>query len=77
VLNKLLAIVMVLLIAAVMAVPAFANPADLTLEWGSVPWLINEFGVNGDVTQFCQSIQPDAQAGWKAQFPNLPSVCGW
>jgi hypothetical protein len=80
VLKKLLAVVVVALTAAVMAVPAFAQSADLTLEWGSDEWLINQFGdENGDVTTFCNTLaqNPDVQAGWVAEFPNLPGLCGW
>ena len=76
-LKKLLVSSAVLLVAALLAVPALANPADLSLEWGSEQWLINEFGVNGDITPFCQSIKPDAQASFAQQYPNLPSLCGW
>lgn len=79
-LKKLLAVVVVALTAAVMAVPAFAQSADLTLEWGSDEWLINQFGdQNGDITTFCDTLaqNPDVQSGWEEQFPNLSSVCGW
>jgi hypothetical protein len=76
-LKKLLVSSAMLLVVALLAVPALANPADLSLEWGSEQWLINEFGVNGDITPFCQSIKPDAQASFAQQYPNLPSLCGW
>ena len=76
-LKKLLVSSAVLLVAALLAVPAFANPADLSVEWGSDQWLINEFGVNGDITPFCQSIKPADQANWAMQYPNLPASCGW
>ena len=65
-LRKLLAVVVVALTAAVMAVPAFAQSADLTLEWGSDEWLINQFGdQNGDITTFCDTLaqNPDVQSG--------------
>ncbi len=79
--KKLLVWVAVLLVAALLAVPAFAQPiaqeADLTLMWGSDEWIINQFGdENGDLTEFCLAASED-QAGWLAQFPNLADLCDW
>jgi hypothetical protein len=76
-LKKLLAWGSVLLIAALLAVPAFADPADLSSEWGSNQWLIDQFGVNGDITSFCQGIKRKDQATWTQEYPNLPALCGW
>ena len=81
-LKKLLAWVLawgvVLLVAALLAVPAFAQVASPTLTWGSDEFLTNEFGgVNGDITPFCQSILPGGQAGWVKMFPNLGGLCSW
>lgn len=79
-LNKLLAMAVVLLMAAVIAVPAFAQTADLSLEWGSEEWLINQFGDEfGDVTAFCETAgqTADTIAGWGAVFPGLYDLCGW
>ena len=79
-LNKLLAMIVVLLIAVVMAVPAFAQTADLRMEFGSDEWLINQFGdESGDVTAFCETAgqTEETKAGWKAVFPNLAGLCGW
>jgi hypothetical protein len=81
-LKKLLAWVLawgvVLLVAALLAVPAFAQVANPMLPFGSDAFLTNEFGdANGDMTPFCQSIQPSAQEGWMKVFPNLSGMCGW
>src|SRR3954447_10809241 len=76
-LKKLLAWGSVLVVAALLAVPAFADPADLSSEWGSDQWLIDQFGVNGDITSFCKSIKRKDQSSWAQQFPNLPGLCGW
>ena len=69
----------VLVVAGLLAAPAFAQTADLTEAWGSDQWLINQFGIKGDITPFCQTVEqkPDAEAGWVAQFPNLADLCGW
>ena len=76
-LKKLTVWATVLLIAALLSVPAFAQTADLSLMWGSDEWLINQFGdENGDLAEFCLSASED-QAGWSAQFPNLIGLCGW
>ena len=78
-LKKLLVWGMVLVVTASLAVPAFAQAtADLNTEWGSDQWLVSQFGVNGDISPFCQTIgeDPDALADWLAQFPNLANVCG-
>jgi len=77
VLKKLMVWASVLVIAALLSVPAFAQTADLSLMWGSDEWLINQFGdENGDLTEFCLAASED-RAGWSAQFPNLVSLCGW
>jgi hypothetical protein len=76
-LKKLLAWGSVLVVAALLAVPAFADPADLSSEWGSDQWLIDQFGANGDITSFCKSIKRKDQTSWRQQFPNLPGLCGW
>ena len=80
-LKKLLAMIAVLTIAAVMAVPAFAQTLpDLSLEWGSEEWLINMFGDEyGDVTLFCETAgeSADSIAAWGGAFPNLYDLCGW
>ena len=80
-LRKLLAMIVVLTIAAAMAVPAFAQTLpDLSLEWGSEEWLINQFGDEyGDVTLFCETAgqSADTIAAWGAAFPNLYDLCGW
>jgi hypothetical protein len=78
VLNKLLAIGVALLVAALLSVPAFAQTANPMLEPGSDEYLINLFGdANGDITPFCQSIQTSTQTVWGAVFQNLPGLCGW
>ena len=79
-LKKLLVWVGVLVVAASLAVPAFAQTtSDLNVKWGSDPWLINQFGINGDISPFCQTIaqDPTELADWLAQFPNLANVCGF
>jgi len=81
-LRKLLAWVLawgvVLLIAALLAVPAFAQVASPTLTWGSDEFLINEFAnLDGDMTPFCKSVLPASQQGWKNLYPNLAGLCGW
>ncbi len=79
-LKKLLVWGMVLVVTASLAVPAFAQTTtDLNTEWGSEKWLINQFGVNGDISQFCQTIgqDPAERAEWLAQFPNLANVCNF
>jgi hypothetical protein len=75
VLKKLLALVAALLVSAVMAVPAFAQSADLTIEWGSADWLTNLFG---GVPGFCDNVgqSPDDQAVWEAMFPGISDWCG-
>ena len=79
--KKLLVWAAVLMVAALLAVPAFAQAtADLTLEWGSDEWLINQFGGGtGDIQPFCDTIaqDPTELAGWEAQFPNLANVCSF
>jgi hypothetical protein len=78
VLKKLLVWAVVLVVTAMLAVPAFAQAAaDLNMEWGSDQWLVSQFGVNGDIGPFCQTIggDPDALADWLAQYPNLANVC--
>lgn len=78
--KKLLYTMAVLLIAAVMAIPAFAQTADLSMEWGGEEWLINQFGdESGDVTAFCETAgqSADTMAGWGAEFPGLYDLCGW
>ena len=68
----------VLLATVLLAVPAFAQVANPTLDWGSNAFLTNEFGdANGDMTPFCQSVQPSAQQGWMKVYSNLGSMCGW
>jgi len=79
VLKKLLVWATMLLIAALLAVPAFAQAtADLSVGWGSDEWLLNQFSVDGDIQPFCETIaqDPTELEGWLAQFPNLASVCG-
>ncbi len=79
VLKRLLAVVVVLLIAAAMAVPAIAQEepiADIN-GWGTPPWLINMFGdETGSLAQFCVDASPSAEA-WAAIFPALIDECGW
>jgi len=80
VLKKLLVWVSVLVVAAVLAVPAFAQTtSDLTEVWGSDQWLMNQFGANGDISGFCETVgqDPEKLAGWLAQFPNLAGLCSW
>ena len=77
-LKKLLILGVVLVVTASLAVPAFAQAmADLNMEWGSDQWLVSQFGVNGDIGPFCQTIgeDPDALADWLSQYPNLANVC--
>ena len=80
-LNKVLYTLAVLLVAAAMAMPAFAaQSADLSMEWGSQDWLINQFGgQSGDVTTFCQTAgkSADTIASWGKEFPGLYDLCGW
>lgn len=79
-LKKLLVWVAVLLVAALLAVPALAQTTDPASVWGSDEWLVNQFGdQNGDITNFCNTVggKPDAKASWEAEFPNLANVCGW
>ena len=76
-LKKLLALSVVLLIVALLAAPAYAQVADPMLEPGSDEYLINLFGVDGDITPFCENIQPGSEAGWMAVYPNLGGLCGW
>ncbi len=79
-LNRVLVLVMVLLISTVVAVPAFAQTADLGLEWGSQEWLIDQYGDEfGDVTAFCETAgqTADTIAGWGATHPELYDLCGW
>lgn len=76
-LKKLAIYVAVLMIAALISIPAFAQTVDLGLEWGSEGWLIGQFGdETGDLTEFCLAAGEDA-AGWTAQFPELAPLCGW
>jgi hypothetical protein len=80
VLNKVLVLVMVVLIAVVVNVPAFAQASDLGLEWGSQEWLIAQYGDEfGDVTTFCETAgqAADTIAGWGATHPGLYKLCGW
>jgi hypothetical protein len=80
VINKVLVLVMVVLIAVVVNVPAFAQAADLGLEWGSQEWLIEQYGDEfGDVTTFCETAgqTADTIAGWGATHPGLYELCGW
>jgi hypothetical protein len=77
-LMKLMGLAVVLLTAALLAVPAFAQArADLSVEWGSDEWLRNQFSVDGDIQPFCETIgqDPAALEGWLAQHPNLVNVC--
>jgi len=77
--KKLMVWVAVLLIAALLAVPASAQTADLNMVWGSGPWLESMFGNNGDLTEFCKTISsdPDTLVNWVSQFPELRSECGF
>jgi hypothetical protein len=80
VLKKLLVWGGVLIVAASLAAPAFAQTTlDLNEKWGSEQWLINQFGVNGDISPFCQTIgqDPTERAKWLTQFPNLAKVCNF
>jgi hypothetical protein len=79
VLKKLLAVVAVLLIAAAMASPAFAQDAttDLGVPYGSEQWVANQFG--SDPT-FCQDIakDPTTQQKWVNMYgAGISSYCGW
>src|SRR5438270_2441851 len=76
-LKKLLVWGSVLLVGALLAVPAFADTADLSKEWGTDDWLISMFGVNGDITPFCEGIKRKDQPTWAQEYPNLPGLCGW
>jgi hypothetical protein len=76
-LKKLLTLSAVLLLVALLAAPAYAQVADPMLESGSDEYLINLFGVDGDITPFCQNIEPGTEAGWMAVYPNLGGLCGW
>ena len=76
-LKKLLALSVVVLVVALLAAPAYAQVANPMLEPGSDEYLINLFGVDGDITPFCENIQPSTEAGWMAVYPNLGSLCGW
>ncbi len=79
-LKKLLVWGGVLIVAASLSVPAFAQTTtDLNVEWGSEKWLTNQFGVNGDISPFCQTISqdPTERAKWVTQFPNLAKVCNF
>jgi hypothetical protein len=76
-LKKLLTLSAVLLLVALLAAPAYAQVADPMLEAGSDEYLINLFGVDGDITPFCQNIESGTEAGWMAVYPNLGGLCGW
>jgi hypothetical protein len=79
-LKKLLVWGSVLIVAALLAVPSFAQTTtDLNTEWGSDKWLVNQFGINGDISPFCQTIgqDPTERAKWLTQFPNLANVCNF
>ena len=76
-LKNLLTLSAVLLLVALLAAPAYAQVADPMLEPGSDEYLINLFGVDGDITPFCQNIEPGTEAGWMAVYPNLGGLCGW
>lgn len=77
--TKLPIWIAMLLVAALVAMPAFAQAnTDFGAVWGSDQWLIDQFGVNGDITPFCNTIsqKPDSKAQWEAEFPNLTDLCG-
>jgi hypothetical protein len=79
VLKKLLALVVVLLIAGTMAVPAFAQTvtADLNVPYGSEQWLANEFGIDPNL---CTTIaqNPSTQQAWVEMYGDaITSYCGW
>ncbi len=76
-LKRLLAVVVVLLIAAATAVPAFGQTADIN-GWGERTWLVNMFGdpATDSLTEFCAAASPSA-ASWAAIFPVLIDECGW
>ena len=80
-LKKLMVWVAVLLIAALLAVPASAQTVDLNEVWGGSQWLHNMFGdpVTGDLTEFCTSISQDRDTlvNWVSQFPDLVGECGF
>jgi hypothetical protein len=76
-LKKLLALSVVVLVVAFPAAPAYAQVADPMLDPGSDEYLINLFGVDGDITPFCENIEPGSEAGWMAVYPNLGGLCGW
>ena len=74
-LKKLLALVAALLVSAVMALPAFAQTADLSVGWGTPEFFDNVFG---GVTGFCDNVgqTPEDQAVWEAMFPGISEWCG-
>ncbi len=77
-LKKLLVWATVVGVAGLLALPALAQTtSDLSVPWGSDQWLINQFGVNGNMTKFCNTItqDPSKEAGWLQQFPNLADLC--
>ena len=79
-LKKLLVWGSVLIVAALLAAPSFAQTAtDLNTEWGSEKWVVNQFGVDGDISPFCQTIgqDPTERAKWLTQFPNLANMCNF
>jgi hypothetical protein len=76
VLKKLLALVAALLISAVITLPASAQTADLSVDWGTPQWFDNVFG---NVPGFCEDISEsaDSQAVWEAMFgPEIATWCG-
>jgi hypothetical protein len=76
-LKKLLALSVVVLVVALLAAPAYAQVANPMLEPGTDEYLINLFGLEGDITPFCENVEPGSQAGWMEVFPNLGNLCGW
>jgi hypothetical protein len=75
-LKKLLALSVVVLVVALLAAPAYAQVANPMLESGTDEYLINLFGLEGDITPFCENVEAGSQAGWMAVFPNLGNLCG-
>jgi hypothetical protein len=79
--KKLMVWVAVLLIAALLAVPASAQTADLNQVFGEPDWLHSMFGApgTGDLTEFCQTISsdPDTLKSWVGMFPDLVGECGF
>lgn len=77
--KKLLAVGVVVLIAAMLAIPAFAQTtsADLNIPYGSEAWLAQQFGNDPNL---CSTIaqNPDVQTQWVNMYGDaIKSYCGW